>query len=845
MTKQKNDETLCPQGFIDIIEATKLLNMCNNKVRDIVNSFNFKTETIALDDGGFKKVYLKKDLLIFKKDFDEFWDNHIVFSSIEKTYGKKISSMASKIEVPSYYRKTSAKYVASIEELENIKNDYLNNYFLYDEALDFLELNKESMTNALKEFNIKPIRFIGGSNKVVILKEDIFTIKEKQKEFLNNALSYDYVRDTYGASIVEKNNSYKLPYFARNINLFFGKTVYYKKDEVEKSVKDRYEKEQSFNIELDTLYDTYLARLKSRKFNGFENRPYSENKWNQYIARKLKNVSGSYETSNNSVNLCVRGCERLFKYLDKTKGDKEIYTLSTKEINFFFNSNTEQVHRLVYLFFKEVARDIKLSKIENKKRGFDFNKLKSPYKSKEKKEIQDDDNINKELYTFDEYIEIFSFLTNLEFHLNRLTKIKNEKDKSIYLSIWLYTSIQLTNTWRKGDICEFPKLSWDYILIEEKINNMDWFLHNKLSKEVGRRIVTTLIQHPYFISKTDKGQPFRASDTICQLLGSILLLFDLNNKEQITIPSKDNDVVMFFDNKLNKPSPSMLKKFFNGINLPNFTFGNKDMTKSILSYTNIIAPAEYSIFIPQNLRGHDNVKSTVHYVKIPKERMDFISEQLCERGQFGGLYDALLGLMIGNKDSDIYFKDRTEIIKEIQNSFGDINKIESSLRLTTYNTRTEVIDILFSKDLNECSNILNNIHFNNLPSKEEHIQCIYSNSGCIHPERLSYPKGEGCISCECSIPNIYSITVLADRLKQDYIEYSTNSNIIVKRKLSMRIFKYREVLKSAIAKYGNEYIYSCIGLDISREEFLKMLSSIKNPFELNTSPLQRFIGGNN
>lgn len=183
MTKQKNDETLCPQGFIDIIEATKLLNMCNNKVRDIVNSFNFKTETIALDDGGFKKVYLKKDLLIFKKDFDEFWDNHIVFSSIEKTYGKKISSMASKIEVPSYYRKTSAKYVASIEELENIKNDYLNNYFLYDEALDFLELNKESMTNALKEFNIKPIRFIGGSNKVVILKEDIFTIKRSRKNF--------------------------------------------------------------------------------------------------------------------------------------------------------------------------------------------------------------------------------------------------------------------------------------------------------------------------------------------------------------------------------------------------------------------------------------------------------------------------------------------------------------------------------------------------------------------------------------------------------------------------------------------------------------------------------------
>ena len=493
------------------------------------------------------------------------------------------------------------------------------------------------------------------------------------------------------------------------------------------------------------------------------------------------------------------------------------------------------------MFFKEVAQDIKLSKIENKKRGFDFTKLKSPYKSNEKEEVQE--NTDNELYTFEEYIEIFCFLSNIDFHLNRLSKIKNEKEKIIYLSIWLYLSIQLTNTWRKGDICEFPKLNWDYILIEEKINNMDWFYHNKISKEVGRRIVTTLIHHPFIVSKTDKGQPFRASDTVCQLLGTILLLLDLNNKEQVIISDKYNDVIMFFNNKVNKPSPSMLKKFFNGINLPNFTFRNKDMTKSIMSYTNIIAPAEYGILIAKNQRAHNEISNTVHYVKIPKEHMDFLSEQLFERGHFGGLYDALLGLMIGNKDSDIYFKERTEIIKEIQKSFGDITKVESSLRLTTYNTQTEVIDMLFSKDLNECSNILTNIHFNNLPSKEEHIQCIYSNSGCIHPERQSYPKGEGCISCECSIPNIYAITVLADRLKQDYIEYSTTTNLISKRKLSMRIFKYREVLRNAIAKYGNEYIYSCIGLDISREEFLKILSSVENPFNLNTSPLHRFIGG--
>lgn len=824
------------EEFISFSDVQKIVGFTPGKIRAVFKELDIATKSVPKSN---KILYCKKDVEKYKKELDEFWDNHVIHRDAVKKFGKRISNLA-KVEIPTIYRKTSASYVVSLSKINELQKSYKEDYIIYADAMELLDLTEVNFASVIKEFNLISER-VAGDNNAWFKKQDISKIKEQQEEFLKNALTYEYVYTAYGPSFTEHLESYALPSYARCRKIFFNKTVYYKKDEVELQQQKKVQKEQSLSIKEDTLFNTYLSRLEALKFNGFEGRPYSLSRWNNYAARKLKGGTASNETNNRKVNYFVRASVMLCNFLDENN-KKEVYSLSTNEINLLLNTvtATSKVFRnMFYDFFKEVAQDILYSKTPSRTKGFDFSKIKKGVD----KNTSDVEDLEEELYAFLEYREIFIFLSDIDFHLSRFAKIEDDFNKTRYLSIWLYLSLQLTNTWRKGDVCDFPKLNWDYILTDKNIKDIDWFYNNKISKEIGRLVVTTLRQHTFFVSKTGSDRTFRASDEVCQLFATILFLLDLNYKNQPVVRNYKDDKIMCFGTKYNKPDQATIDRFFKGINLPNFKFKNKKMTKSILSFSKSISPAEYGILIPKNQREHESIRSTLHYVKMPKEHMYFLSEQLFERGEFGYLYDALLDMVVGNKNRDEYMKERTELIKTMQRTFGDINKLESALKLSNFNTQTKVIDMLYDLGLEECNKILNNIYFNNLPSKEEHIQCLYGFNGCKHPERSSYPKGEGCITCEYSIPNIYAITVLSIKLKEDLKSYNSTSDRIVKRKLSMRISKYKEVLKEAIKKYGKDYIYSCIGLDMTREQFINSMSLIEKPSELAKSPISRLIGG--
>lgn len=830
------------ERFIDINSARELTNINVAKLRKIIKELDITTKTI-IDNGTTKKMYSKLELEKFKNEMDSFWNNHMIFSSVEDIYGKKISKIVTKIEVPPIYRKTSAKYVVLIEEAEKVKNSLQNDYYSYNQVIEILNLNKDNLTQVIKDFNLTKERL--PNNDTGFLKNEIDDIKQKQEDFLRNALTYDYVYNTYGASYTLNIESHELPYYARCISVFNNRSSYYKKEEIQLYLKNKTKKEQSLNIQSETLFDTYTERLTATGFEGFNNRPYSSNKWNNFVSEKLAKTNSSDETKNRNINKYVKSCEYLFNFLDSIRPDKsiEVYSLSTKQINFFLNTLPKLYEKVIYRFLKVVAQDIHLKKISSRPKGFDFRKIKSPFI----KENSDRDNIEdmeEEIYPFKEYMELVRFLVNIELHLNRLSNIEDSFERIRYLSLWLYTSIQLTNTWRRGDVCTFPKINWENILIEEKIFSIDWFYHNKISQEVARKVITTLREHNYFISKTNKKHKFRASDDVGKTLATILFLLDLSYKDESIIdPYKDN-IIMNFGTKYNKPGQYLVDKFFEGFVINNFKFRNKKMTNSILSYSKAISPAEYGILIPKNQRSHDNIKSTYHYVKHPKEHLDFLSHQLFERGEFGHLYDALVDIVAGDKSKATYLQERTKLIKSIKHNFGDIQKIEASLRLSIYYTETDVIDKLYNEKLDKCVAKLNDVHLKRLPSKEPHIQCILGKSMCKHPERSTYPKGDGCIGCEYSIPNIYAINVLAYRLKKDFKDYISTTNQIIKRKLSMRIYKYKQVLNQAKEKFGTEYIYSCIGVDINREEFLYYLRKINSPSELNKNTIERLLGGN-
>ena len=854
--KELKQRDSIPNEFVWLDEAKKITKLNETKLREIIRKLNITTRKYKYKETNeFRTAFCKKELENFRKNYHEFWKKYVMLKNIIKicgsySFAQEICSNISKIKIPPEFKSTGATECYLLEDVYFYINKEKEKYISSSSACKLLNINRYSLSQTIKELNLQTIILKDNSRQIGLLKKDIYLLKEKQKDIFDDYITYnELLKMPYSSEMIKTKATitYKLPYYARTIDKVTpGQVTYHKRSEVQaysQSKLEKKEQETKFSsIVGETNYHTYLAKLNVLDFKGFEGKPYSENKWNEFVATELNRCTSlNDKTIDAYIKIAATSCIILFNFLDEVdlNNKKEVYNLSTAQIKVLLKFNKTTYSSYIYKFLKLVSQDMILKKVPNS--GFNIKLIENPYKKRTKNisEYTED-----EIYSFNQYIEIFSFLTNIDLHLNKLKNIKEHINKLKYMSYWCYTSLQLTNTWRKSDLCSIPKFNWDYILKEEKIYNIEWFYANKVSIELGRKVISNLKSHEYIMDKNKQLNKFRASDELSITFATIFLILDILHKNKEIINENDTSL-LYFATKYNEASTNSIAKFFNEINLTNFKFSNRKMTKSVMSYTEVISPAEYGILIAQHQRAHICKRSTQHYLLTPKEHMDFLSKQLFERGQFGYIYDALLDIVIGHKDKDLYMKERTEIIKSLREEFGDINKLESSLKLTVFFTQTEVIDMLYTKTLEECNEILTNIYFNNLPSRESHIQCLCSPQGCLHPEKNSYPNGEGCIACGYSIPNIYAITSLTNRLKEDFKTYGNTNDKILKRKLSMRIHKYKEVLKQAIKKFGKDYVYSCIGIDLSREEFINLMASVKPPSEIIKAPLNLLIERNN
>ena len=82
---------------------------------------------------------------------------------------------------------------------------------------------------------------------------------------------------------------------------------------------------------------------------------------------------------------------------------------------------------------------------------------------------------------------------------------------------------------------------------------------------------------------------------------------------------------------------------------------------------------------------------------------------------------------------------------------------------------------------------------------------------------------------------------MGERIKSDCEEYLSSANKIRKRKLSMRFFKYKNIILDAIKKFGKEYTYGSLGLDLPREDFANYVRQIEKPSEVLKSDLELFL----
>lgn len=824
MTVDRNDITIIDnKECIKVILVHKYLNTPPDSTRRNL----VKDNTINTVKYGYANYIELTTVFTLIKMQKEFWETHVEFQNACKEYSKSFLRQVSRIKIP-YYAKTvntSSEWACAISEINTLSTSIDKEFKLYmsrAKAREILCLSDINFTKTIIDCCIGVKKF---NNNYYYLIKDIEFVKIQQQEIGIRYLPYKEVDKLYGTAIFTHITSYPLPYFAKRDDVFPPKSLnYYDKNEIEKYIADRDSRELFHSIADENLFKTFNTKLSiSDNFRCLTELNYTYNKWLDYVSNYLKKINRNDRGKVKVVNSFVKITYALDIFLYENES-KEIYTLTSANINLLLKTQRNQRNAmLLYGFVKLVAQDIqlKLKTVNGYNRGFNFTKINNPYKNKR----NNDDEISNDVYEFKQYKELFAFLTNIEYHQqNIFNNTLTVKEKGVYLSNWLYLILHLNNAWRNGDILNFPILNLSDIENNFGIDSMNWFKSNTVTLDLARLVIAKVNRYEFTVNKTQVEGHFFCSDKLAPVFATVLIMLDMYIKyDYIGSKREYHTPVMNYYNKYNEPSYKGLKAFIRNAKIDNFEFLSKKMNKTILTYIYLLSDEKDSLLLSKHMRSHIKGDSTLHYLNINKKEIEFLTEQLFIRGEFGYIYDTLVNL-IDNETKSL--KSKTADIARIKNTFGDELKIEATLALLNYfsDERTEIMQLFINEGYENCVNTLNDIYMNKLPSRNENVQCLYSKNGCI------CHNIERCIDCKYSIPSIYALNTVCECLKEDFKRYNNTKNIPQKIKISAQLYRKKELLKEAIKRYGKEYIYSI--LEMESIEFLDTFSRIAKPDEL-------------
>ncbi|HAT4245821.1 TPA: hypothetical protein I9059_000969 [Clostridium perfringens] len=817
------------EKYVTTGEAIEILGVVkyayDKKISKNINSDNF----IKVGNNNYVKL---KAIAELKELRDLFWNEHLEIMPLfqNRKYTKSMIESLERVEVPYYATKGNSLVAVRKSELEekaNLKDR--DKYMTRSEAMDLLGLTSYTFTEMMKEQGLKYKKF---GKQWLCEKEEILFLHEQQSGVGEIYISSYTVNELYGRGIRNKIKSYPLPKFAKRKDVFIDNcVVYYNRLEIEDYLKNRNEIEMFHETESDNDYQTFLDRLNLKldtlgldmDIDIMSKHPYTFTKWFEQIKDFLDTSTASKKTKNGKINAYIKATLHIKRYLDEFSA-KEIYGLSYNHINFIIDTasssrNSHEIYKLVRSIASDIEFKLELIKDNNKK--FDFTKIKNPLSESDE---DDKEKMEKDIYPLSEYKALFKFLNDAQLHISQINSLKTNKEIRVYLSGWLYLILHLNNAWRNGDVVSFPKLYLRDLADNLKINNIKWFNKNKVSLELARRVIARVIQYEFKINKTRMDGHFFCSDTLAPTFATVLLMLDVHIRSgKVLVDLHAEGPVMKFYNKYNEPHRKFLKRFIDCEELKDFEFSSLKMNSSIMTYVYNLGNEMDNLLLPKYMRNHISSTSTLHYVKINKKDMEFLTEQLFERGEFGYIIDTLIDVTTG-KHIDV--KEKTRSIRGVRDNFGGITKVEATFGLLNsfVNEQDEILNMLLSKGYDGCLKILEDIYMNNMPSKDSSIQCLYSKQEC------KCPNLEKCIDCKYSIPSIYALHVLCRSFKEDMQSYMSTTNIPSKINLSANLYRKKDLLKRAIEKYGNEYIYSV--LDTSRNEFIDAFSSVLQVDEL-------------
>ena len=854
-----------PDGFMDkktVVERLKI-SKCSKqalKYRLAKLTEGFSIDTVLV---GSKLYYKENDINKSIAEVEDFFKNHYTkdeFENLKRTTIVKTLN-PDRVDIPSHYKMIGEnlypdKNINSVAfRKTTIEILSIDEYIKLEDILQLLNMNRQQFNKVKKEYKLTSIKYL---NTLYFERDKIFELREKYLKFYEEYITKKEAIEKYSCENIirrytEYVKEYDAPVFAytRDTALSLGQTkgkvlkiseIEYLKNNIDDIRREKLRKKEvagnstrgkkgyiNYDIKGETYLETFYLRL-YETWEGFSNKSsYTKTKWLKFVENKIDNMRADELVSNMKINsyiTCTREIENMLNYFNVN----EVYELSSNNINTYFNIMEHRYQKQIfYDFLTIVSNDVEYvsKRVGARKKGFRMENIISPY--------NEDRNTRKlHSYGFDVYSKMFRYTVDLDLHIKKSITEIAEKNTATYASTWLYCMLHLNNAWRHGDVTRFPRLELQEVLAQNKIQDFEWFKENKISLSTSRMIISKVLQWEMIISKTQAKGAFFCSDELAPALASSVLILSLYHAKHGHISSLGEELnvpIMEFGTKYNRPSEKHLNNYFKRFEVKDFKFSSLRMNKTVMTLLyslSVLSGDSKALVYAQKLRGHIDESSSLEYIEIDMDSLDLLARQLFARGEFGYITSLLVSRLTGNEDGPVTFEDMTKQIVEVNTLFGEFCGLYNTVGfLNNMNQQRQlVIDTLAEKSLEDCQKILTNIYTEKMPSRMKHVQCLISNEGCY--KTVSNEDEISCFDCPYHIPSIYALTTLCESIMRDMKKYNTATRI-KQFKLSLAIDRKVILLKEAIAKYGQDYVYNCIGID--RDDFVAILDTIPTPDE--------------
>lgn len=670
------------------------------------------------------------------------------------------------------------------------------------------------------EYDLKPKRIKG---RKYYNKEVIDDLKLRQNELREKYMSLQEAEEvavaegfSFNSELIksERVDSLLRPFLKTKKRMFL-------KENFNNWLEERRNKAKFFNVIMNSSFDTFRYRLEIKEIDIKKVGAFTSETWLHFISSRLKRSKANSETIDITINRYVYCTENLINLLGSTR-KREIYSLKSNDINTFINEIPLKNSKIIYLYLKKVHHQLKAKKMET----YNFKYVNDPYKFD--KESQD-----KSIYEYEAFKKVYNYAKNIFLHKERaikdiLQEISTGKKAKYLASSWLYVLLHLNNAWRHSDVITFPRVN----LSGTQITDLNWLLENELSDEDADYIIKQVYRTEFIISKTQVKNYFFCSEELKKPFATAIAICEL--RINTLFPLRDS--IIEFGNKKKHFSEFLRKNFFGLFDEKEFTFSSRKMNRSLLSYIYVLLSKRLKgsagLKTIQKMRGHLEQETTNFYVDIPEEELNFLTRQLFARGSFGFIYDTFLDVLQG---VEVDREKRTTEIQCLEKFFGNIYKVEeiSSFLNVIQSDKKTILDRILSMGLEEALEFVNKIETNQLPSKQDNVQCMVAESGCVK-------RGQGisCFDCAFSIPNYYALSSLGSSLQDRLNSYldsekpESDQPYYEQRKKARLFYIQLDLFAQAIQRFGFD-AYEFISY--SREEFIEnidKIDSLKNQYQL-------------